>query len=105
MFVYGQGSLIYGGQYLVFICLQGSLAKKPYNPIIGETFHCSWNVVDDERPDQTNQLIYTAEQVSHHPPGKSTSAERERGHGEPTTLSYIILSPENLQSCFKLWRL
>jgi hypothetical protein len=22
----------------------GSTAKKPYNPIIGETFHCSWRV-------------------------------------------------------------
>ena len=26
---------------MVCIC-QGSIAKKPYNPIIGETFHCSW---------------------------------------------------------------
>ncbi|XP_072163258.1 oxysterol-binding protein-related protein 11-like [Diadema setosum] len=23
---------------------KGSLAKKPYNPILGETFHCSWDV-------------------------------------------------------------
>jgi len=39
-----------------------SIAKKPYNPIIGETFHCSWKVRDDI-------VRYTAEQVSHHPPG------------------------------------
>ncbi|KAK3778498.1 hypothetical protein RRG08_024906, partial [Elysia crispata] len=48
---------------------QGSLAKKPYNPIIGETFHCSWHVKDIEGEDEDGtRLIYTAEQVSHHPP-------------------------------------
>lgn len=37
--------------------------KKPYNPILGETFRCSWF-----HP-QTNSLtFYVAEQVSHHPP-------------------------------------
>ncbi|XP_016072589.1 PREDICTED: oxysterol-binding protein-related protein 5 [Miniopterus natalensis] len=37
--------------------------KKPYNPILGETFRCSWF-----HP-QTNSLtFYIAEQVSHHPP-------------------------------------
>ncbi|GFN78697.1 oxysterol-binding protein [Plakobranchus ocellatus] len=45
---------------------QGCIAKKPYNPIIGETFHCSWHVKDKEEQDV--RLIYTAEQVSHHPP-------------------------------------
>lgn len=50
------------------IILQGSVAKKPYNPIIGETFHCSWDVNDSETS-SSNRLIYTAEQVSHHPPG------------------------------------
>lgn len=25
----------------------GSVAKKPYNPIIGEVFHCSWKVPRD----------------------------------------------------------
>lgn len=28
--------------------LQGSVAKKPYNPIIGETFHCSWRLSPEE---------------------------------------------------------
>ncbi|PSN52029.1 Oxysterol-binding protein-related protein 11 [Blattella germanica] len=90
-----------------------SIAKKPYNPIIGETFHCSWRVnttanaslktiaangphdpetspklkssdleyllqsengVQDtsETSEGTNnsvEITYTAEQVSHHPPG------------------------------------
>ena len=32
--------------YWPVVCytLQGSIAKKPYNPIIGETFYCSWRV-------------------------------------------------------------
>ncbi|XP_010836112.1 PREDICTED: oxysterol-binding protein-related protein 5 [Bison bison bison] len=37
--------------------------KKPYNPILGETFRCCWF------PPQTNShTFYIAEQVSHHPP-------------------------------------
>lgn len=65
---------------------KGALAKKPYNPIIGETFHCSWEVpkyrvkpkrtslagcqeypaADD--PSKSYKLRFIAEQVSHHPP-------------------------------------
>ncbi|KAJ8313231.1 hypothetical protein KUTeg_009217 [Tegillarca granosa] len=68
---------------------QGSVAKKPYNPIIGETFHCSWRLSPTEngtspqdggtaRGENTTAtengandevlLTYCAEQVSHHPP-------------------------------------
>ncbi|XP_062071692.1 oxysterol-binding protein-related protein 10 isoform X2 [Lepus europaeus] len=68
---------------------KGALAKKPYNPIIGETFHCSWEVPKDkvkprrtaapcpadpparpgaEDPSQSYKLRFVAEQVSHHPP-------------------------------------
>ncbi|XP_025086490.1 oxysterol-binding protein-related protein 11-like isoform X3 [Pomacea canaliculata] len=56
---------------------QGSVAKKPYNPIKGETFHCSWRLPQssEEVKDITScqskqgiQLTYCAEQVSHHPP-------------------------------------
>ncbi|MFH4975713.1 hypothetical protein AB6A40_002422 [Gnathostoma spinigerum] len=36
--------------------------KKPYNPILGETFRCKWQLPDD------SQSFYIAEQVSHHPP-------------------------------------
>ncbi|VDN03421.1 unnamed protein product [Thelazia callipaeda] len=36
--------------------------KKPYNPILGETFRCKW-----EHPDNSTSY-YIAEQVSHHPP-------------------------------------
>ncbi|KAA0199967.1 Oxysterol-binding protein, partial [Fasciolopsis buskii] len=71
------------------------ICKKPYNPIIGESFHCCWPVdlhvsVNDAMPTtdkttvssnssspdpdmevtlgESNLLIYCAEQVSHHPP-------------------------------------
>ncbi|KAM9198984.1 oxysterol-binding protein-related protein 10 isoform 1-T1 [Mergus octosetaceus] len=69
---------------------KGAVAKKPYNPIIGETFHCSWDVPKDKvKPVRTNgasalskdpakefgqeqstcyKLRFVAEQVSHHPP-------------------------------------
>lgn len=36
--------------------------KKPYNPILGETFRCFW-----EHPNGS-KTFYIAEQVSHHPP-------------------------------------
>ncbi|KAM9386602.1 oxysterol-binding protein-related protein 10 [Phaethornis superciliosus] len=69
---------------------KGAVAKKPYNPIIGETFHCSWDVPKDKvkgfrtngasvvSKDPTKEfsldqstcykLRFVAEQVSHHPP-------------------------------------
>uniref|UniRef100_A0A2P2I3H7 Oxysterol-binding protein n=1 Tax=Hirondellea gigas TaxID=1518452 RepID=A0A2P2I3H7_9CRUS len=36
--------------------------KKPYNPILGETFRCYWKHPNGSR------TFYVAEQVSHHPP-------------------------------------
>ncbi|VDM59795.1 unnamed protein product [Angiostrongylus costaricensis] len=36
--------------------------KKPYNPILGETFRCRWTHPDG------SYTYYIAEQVSHHPP-------------------------------------
>ncbi|CAL8390569.1 unnamed protein product [Boreogadus saida] len=75
---------------------RGAVAKKPYNPIIGETFQCSWRV--PRRPDtppepastapgpasmappppppgSTHQVRFVAEQVSHHPPVSGFYAE------------------------------
>lgn len=61
----------------------GCVAKKPYNPIIGETFHCSWKVprhtvetpkTQDESDTEGKKVPpfitvkFSAEQVSHHPP-------------------------------------
>ncbi|XP_011413025.3 oxysterol-binding protein-related protein 8 isoform X5 [Magallana gigas] len=37
--------------------------KKPYNPIIGETFRCYW-----KHPKTDSRTFYIAEQISHHPP-------------------------------------
>ncbi|XP_042240494.1 oxysterol-binding protein-related protein 11-like isoform X2 [Homarus americanus] len=63
----------------------GSVAKKPYNPIIGEVFHCSWRIPRDSNTSSENTeasdgkpaegkkssyitIKFSAEQVSHHPP-------------------------------------
>lgn len=69
---------------------KGSLAKKPYNPILGETFHCSWKVPMSSNAKQpsTNSHIdhsstvsddgrvsFVAEQLSHHPPISGFYAE------------------------------
>ncbi|XP_038138034.1 oxysterol-binding protein-related protein 11-like isoform X2 [Cyprinodon tularosa] len=69
---------------------KGAIAKKPYNPIIGETFRCSWRVprtaeASTEPPQggpdpSTNsqepyQVRFVAEQVSHHPPVSGFYAE------------------------------
>lgn len=79
-----------------------AVAKKPYNPILGEIFRCHWDVpgvtpVDSKISNDTpienssedtsvlneeenplpwtdpDQLIFLAEQVSHHPPSKFQS--------------------------------
>ncbi|XP_068432027.1 oxysterol-binding protein-related protein 10 isoform X2 [Clinocottus analis] len=75
---------------------KGAVAKKPYNPVLGETFHCSWEVPrdrvkplvrsnqgsswepsrgpnttqqgDDESAADCYRVRFVAEQVSHHPP-------------------------------------
>uniref|UniRef100_A0A1I7ZN79 Oxysterol-binding protein n=1 Tax=Steinernema glaseri TaxID=37863 RepID=A0A1I7ZN79_9BILA len=65
---------------------KSGVAKKPYNPILGETFRCRWKV--PELPDSgikttsgpypgsdINELTFIAEQVSHHPPISAFYAE------------------------------
>uniref|UniRef100_A0A3Q0RFW1 Oxysterol-binding protein n=1 Tax=Amphilophus citrinellus TaxID=61819 RepID=A0A3Q0RFW1_AMPCI len=74
---------------------KGAVAKKPYNPVLGETFHCSWDVPrdkvkplvrsnpgsarepsrgpnnaqqDEDSPGSCYRVRFVAEQVSHHPP-------------------------------------
>ncbi|XP_044294015.1 oxysterol-binding protein-related protein 11 isoform X2 [Varanus komodoensis] len=81
---------------------KGAIAKKPYNPIIGETFHCSWKTLKSNVPSDTNSnssshslseqvtvseetrdqaesdsytVRFVAEQVSHHPPVSGFYAE------------------------------
>lgn len=63
---------------------KAAVAKKPYNPILGEIFRCYWDVPNMTETCGTelvtdgpvpwcdrNQLTFIAEQVSHHPPSKS----------------------------------
>lgn len=85
---------------------KGAVAKKPYNPILGETFHCSWEVPRekvkpsvrsnqgsswdpsrgpnntqqaDDSPGGCYRVRFVAEQVSHHPPVSGFYCEcRER---------------------------
>ncbi|XP_029461144.1 oxysterol-binding protein-related protein 11 isoform X2 [Rhinatrema bivittatum] len=82
---------------------KGAIAKKPYNPIIGETFHCSWRVpksqaqtpktcnassqsfsfqeaapseeLEREAESDCYTVRFVAEQVSHHPPVSGFYAE------------------------------
>ncbi|XP_026802705.3 oxysterol-binding protein-related protein 11 isoform X1 [Pangasianodon hypophthalmus] len=65
---------------------KGAIAKKPYNPIIGETFHCSWRVpktavsqgsIQKEGSSASDcyHVRFVAEQVSHHPPVSGFYAE------------------------------
>lgn len=60
---------------------KSAVAKKPYNPILGEIFQCYWDIptekVDSQCVDdgpipwcRRDQLTFIAEQVSHHPPSK-----------------------------------
>ncbi|KAJ0173942.1 hypothetical protein K1T71_010088 [Dendrolimus kikuchii] len=66
------------------------VAKKPYNPILGEVFRCHWELdaVDTHTPNEKqevgdgpvpwctpDQLSFVAEQVSHHPPISAFYAE------------------------------
>eukprot|EP00079_Xenopus_tropicalis_P034806 XP_017948577.1 PREDICTED: oxysterol-binding protein-related protein 9 isoform X4 [Xenopus tropicalis] len=67
---------------------KGSVAKKPYNPILGEVFQCHWalpGLENDENPEAVsegpipwaskNNVTFVAEQVSHHPPISAFYAE------------------------------
>ncbi|CAK8676002.1 unnamed protein product [Clavelina lepadiformis] len=66
-----------------------SVAKKPYNPILGETFQCLWDIPPSTSPSdklvsdgpvpwaKSDQLSFLAEQVSHHPPVSAFYAEHK----------------------------
>jgi len=67
---------------------KSSVAKKPYNPIIGETFRCHWRLGENEETrggpsvagcalpwTKYNDLTFVAEQVSPHPPISGFYAE------------------------------
>uniref|UniRef100_A0A8C2V1L1 Oxysterol-binding protein n=1 Tax=Chinchilla lanigera TaxID=34839 RepID=A0A8C2V1L1_CHILA len=66
---------------------KGSVAKKPYNPILGEIFQCHWTLPNDAEENtelvsegpvpwvSKNSVTFVAEQVSHHPPISAFYAE------------------------------
>ncbi|XP_046433854.1 oxysterol-binding protein-related protein 9 isoform X2 [Neodiprion pinetum] len=72
---------------------KSGVAKKPYNPILGEVFRCHWDLPKDTESDtlskastntvndgpvpwcRENQLTFVSEQVSHHPPVSAFYAE------------------------------
>ncbi|XP_064415871.1 oxysterol-binding protein-related protein 9 isoform X5 [Latimeria chalumnae] len=67
---------------------KGSVAKKPYNPILGEIFQCHWVLPGSENEENMepvsegpapwaakNNVSFVAEQVSHHPPISAFYAE------------------------------
>nr|KAF6444685.1 oxysterol binding protein like 9 [Molossus molossus] len=66
---------------------RGSVAKKPYNPILGEIFQCHWTLPNDAEENtelvsegpvpgvSKNSVTFVAEQVSHHPPISAFYAE------------------------------
>ncbi|RWS25229.1 oxysterol-binding protein-related protein 9-like protein [Leptotrombidium deliense] len=65
---------------------KSSVAKKPYNPVLGEVFKCFWDVPNYNGSPQlvndgpipwgrSDNLTFVAEQVSHHPPISAFYAE------------------------------
>ncbi|KAK3877868.1 hypothetical protein Pcinc_017452 [Petrolisthes cinctipes] len=72
---------------------KSEVARKPYNPILGEVFRCYWDVPEATTSDKAtpyelvtdgpipwatnNQLGFVAEQVSHHPPISAFYAEQK----------------------------
>ncbi|XP_043943191.1 oxysterol-binding protein-related protein 8-like [Protopterus annectens] len=48
--------------YLSGFYLRNQSLRKPYNPVLGETFRCMWI-----HPETKSKTFYIAEQVSHHP--------------------------------------
>ncbi|VDN01872.1 unnamed protein product [Thelazia callipaeda] len=65
---------------------KSGVAKKPYNPILGETFRCRWQTPGLKKAmeltkrgpfpgSDLNDLTFVAEQVSHHPPVSAFYAE------------------------------
>ncbi|XP_071525487.1 oxysterol-binding protein-related protein 9 isoform X2 [Panulirus ornatus] len=67
---------------------KSEVARKPYNPILGEVFRCHWDIPEtntggEAAPDgpipwaKSNQLCFVAEQVSHHPPISAFYAEHK----------------------------
>lgn len=79
---------------------KSSVAKKPYNPILGEIFRCHWNLPDEHSSNDLvndgpvpwcsrEQLSFVAEQVSHHPPGKYVKNNVQVSQKQSLEFGYI----------------
>uniref|UniRef100_A0A914GTK7 Oxysterol-binding protein n=1 Tax=Globodera rostochiensis TaxID=31243 RepID=A0A914GTK7_GLORO len=75
---------------------RGNIAKKPYNPVLGETFRCRWTLPGTVPSSTTttagpfpgsatNQVTFIAEQVSHHPPISAFYVEHQQASVSCTT--------------------
>uniref|UniRef100_A0A183BSL3 Oxysterol-binding protein n=1 Tax=Globodera pallida TaxID=36090 RepID=A0A183BSL3_GLOPA len=83
-----------------FPARKSGVAKKPYNPILGETFRCRWTLPDTTPSttsrtkggpfpgSATNQVTFIAEQVSHHPPISAFYVEHPEAGVSCTTHIY-----------------
>eukprot|EP01080_Neovahlkampfia_damariscottae_P006796 gene6796-10962_t len=78
---------------VVFTNRKGVECSKPYNPVLGEVFKCSW-----KHPEDDSMTEFISEQVSHHPPKSAfRSINKDRnilfeGWYEPSTsfkMNYI----------------
>lgn len=61
--------------------------KKPFNPLLKETFRCFWEHPDtgdesfSDQKQQSSKTFYVAEQISHHPPISATHVvNRNQGY-------------------------
>lgn len=88
----------------------GSVAKKPYNPILGETFRCFWNVGDVGPNRKINKkgpvpwsadsdVAFLAEQVSHHPPISAFYSENKSKRVQFTAHIYTKSQFHGLSIC------
>ncbi|XP_042900927.1 oxysterol-binding protein-related protein 11 isoform X2 [Parasteatoda tepidariorum] len=84
-------------------CREATATKKPYNPILGEVFRCSWNLHEnsdstvEDSLEKLYKVTYVAEQVSHHPPVSAFYVECEKK--KIALSSSISLKSNFLTSC------
>uniref|UniRef100_A0A914HA99 Oxysterol-binding protein n=1 Tax=Globodera rostochiensis TaxID=31243 RepID=A0A914HA99_GLORO len=83
-----------------FPARKSGVAKKPYNPILGESFRCRWTLPETTPSttsrtkggpfpgSATNQVTFIAEQVSHHPPISAFYVEHPEAGVSCTTHIY-----------------
>lgn len=68
----------------IYFGCHGGIVRKPYNPILGEVFRCTWETKNLKRADGSPIFFrFVAEQVRHHPP---ISAFHLSAEGAPAPL-------------------